>query len=149
MKIQSHLTEKGNTNIINIRTKLEDETDQGPLQCDFNYFKFLFNIQQRKRNYEEEPDYISLITLKDDLTEDELKIWTNAISGVLKTSLRQGDAYTFWNELQILILLPNVQDDGITMIEKRILDNLNEKAQDTEYDIQIKSTPIMGQTSLA
>lgn len=148
-KIQNNLIEKKNTNITNIKMKLEDESDQGPLLCDFNYFKFLFNIQKRKRNIEEEPDYISLITLKEDLTEEELIQWTNNISEVLKTSLRQGDAYTFWNELQILILLQNVQYDGIEIIENRIQQNLNEKLQDTKYYMQIKSTLIMGETSLA
>lgn len=148
IKIQNYLIEKGNTNITNIKIKLEDEREQGPLQCGFNYFKFLFNVQKRKRNIEEEPDYISLISLKDELIEDELNQWTNIISEVLKTSLRQGDAYTFWNELQILILLQNVQDDGIETIENRIKENLNKKTQDIKYDIQIKSTPIMGETVL-
>ena len=148
-KIQSYLIEKGNTNITNIKKKLEEESEQGPLQCEFSYFKFLFNIQKRKRNTEEEPDYISLIPLKDDLTEDELKVWTDTISQVLKTFLRQGDAYTFWNELQILILLQNIQEDMITIIENRILENLNKKSQDKKYDIQIKSAPIKGETSLA
>ena len=146
-KIQNYLTEKSNTSIKNIKTKLEDESEQGALQCDFNYFKFLFNNQKRKRSIEEESDYISIITLKENLKEDELKYWTNIISKVLKTSLRQGDIFTFWNELQILILLQNVQDNGITIIENRIIDNLNKEIKATKYNIQIKSTSIIPKLS--
>ena len=46
-KIQNQSIEKSNTNISSIRSKLEEENDQGPLQCDFQYFKFLFNIKSK------------------------------------------------------------------------------------------------------
>lgn len=147
-KIQNQLTEKSEIDITNIKLKLQDESDQGPLLCDFDYFKFLFNIQKRKRTIEEEPDFITLITLKEDLKQEELKNWANTMSGVLKKSLRQGDAFTIWNELQILILLQNVQGDGLTKIENRIKDNLNTTSKEIIYDIQIKSSSIMSETSL-
>lgn len=145
-KIQNQLHEKNNTNIRSIRLKLEEEKDKGPLLCEFNYFKFIFNLQKRKRNKVEEPDYISLITLKDDLKEIELKQWTEDISEVLKNSLRQGDVYTFWNESQILILTDNVLDDGIILIENRIKERLNKLSKD--YNITIKSTSIVAETVL-
>ena len=139
-KIKNHLIEKKNINIISIKEKLEESTDIGPLLCDFNYFKFLFNIQKRKRNLVEEPDFIILITLKEELNEDELKCWSDTITEVLKKSLRQGDAYTFWNDNQILILLQNVLVDGISIIENRIKSKLEKNMSDEKYEINIKST---------
>lgn len=149
-KIQNHLIEKSETNIINIKQNLQDESGQGPLLCDFDYFKFLFNIQKRKRAIGEEPTYITLITLSEDsiIKRGELKCWGKTMTEILKSSLRQGDVYTFWNELQILILLQNVQGDGITTIENRIKDNLNSIAEDIIYDISIKSSSVMLETSL-
>ena len=147
-KIQNQSIEKSNTNISSIRSKLEEENDQGPFQCDFQYFKFLFNIKSRKRNVDKGQDYITIITLKEDLKEYDLKYWSNTISNVLKGTLRQGDVYTFWNELQILVLLQNVEDNGITGIEDRIKDNLNAKPLDRKYDISIKSTSLVTQESL-
>ena len=38
-KIQNHLIEKSKTNISNIRLKLEEEVDKGPLYCEFDHFK--------------------------------------------------------------------------------------------------------------
>ena len=147
-KIQNHLIEKGKTDIRNIRLKLEEEVDKGPLYCEFDHFKLLFNMAKRKRNIEEEPVYISLITLDEDLTDKELNQWKKTMTELLKDSLRRGDAFTFWNELQILILLENVQGDGINIIENRIESKLETLTKDKPYHIKIKSTTVMPQTSL-
>ena len=145
-KIQNRLHEKNNTNIRSIRLKLDEEKDKGPLLCEFNYFRFIFNLQKRKRNKVEEPDYISLVTLNDESNQLKLEKWTEDISEVLKNSLRQGDVFTFWNESQILILTQNVQNDGISLIENRIKNNLNKLGKD--YNITIKSTSIVSETVL-
>ena len=47
------------------------------------------------------------------LIDDELRQWENTMTEILRSSLRTGDVFTFWNELQVLILLQNVQEDGI------------------------------------
>lgn len=147
-KIQNKLIEKGKTNLSNIKIKLEEETDKGPLFCDFDHFKLLFNMQKRKRNIEEEPAFITLITLNEDLVEGELKQWNKTMTHILKSSLRTGDAFSFWNEMQILILLQNVQGDGLQIIEQRIMDKLKSNSEDREYEIKIKSSSIVPQTSL-
>ena len=149
-KIQKYLSEKSKTNITNIKIKLQEDADIGPLQCDFDYFKFLFNIQKRKRNIKEEPDFITLITLKENSTmqQEQLKYWAKTMSQVLRKSLRQGDVFSFWNESQILILLLNVQGDGLMTIENRIKDNLNTSSIDIIYDIKIKFSSIMSEIEI-
>ena len=147
-KIQNKLIEKGKTNLSSIKLKLEEDLDQGPLFCDFDHFKILFNMQKRKRNIEEEPGCITLITLNEDLIEDELKQWEKTMTGILKKSLRTGDAFTFWNEMQILILLQNVQGDGLQIIENRITDKVRTLLMDMNYDINIKSSSIVSETAL-
>lgn len=123
--------------------KLDEELDQGPLFCDFDYFKLLFNMQKRKRNIEEEPGFITLVTLNEDLNEAELKQWENTLTQILRSSLRTGDVFTFWNKLQILILLENVQGNGLQIIEDRIKNKLITHSNDKNYDIKIKSSSIV------
>ncbi len=147
-KIQNHLIEKSKIDISDIKLKLEEKSDRGPLSCDFNYFKLLYNMQKKNRNIEEEPAYITLITLNEDLIEDELKEWTNIISKVLKNSLRGGDVFTFWNELQVLVLLQNVKDNGSDVIENRIKNNLQIFLEDESYNVNIESCPVMPQAVL-
>ena len=142
-KIQNKLIEKSNTNLSNIKLKLDEELDQGPLFCDFDYFKLLFNMQKRKRNIEEEPGFITLVTLNEDLNEAELKQWENTLTQILRSSLRTGDVFTFWNKLQILILLENVQGNGLQIIEDRIKNKLITHSNDKNYDIKIKSSSIV------
>ena len=146
-KIQNQLIEKSKTSISNIKLKLEDEEDSGPLFCDFDHFRLLFNMQKRKRDIELEPSFITLITLDENLIEDKLKQWEKIMTDVLKTSLRTGDAFTFWNELQILILLENVQGDGLEIIENRIKNKLKTVSKE-EYKIKIKSSSIVPLASL-
>lgn len=145
-KIQGYLVEKDNVDIINIKLKLEEEKRKGPLKCNFENFKFLLNTKRRKRIVDKEKDYITIITLKESLKKYDLEYWSDNISEVLEKTLRQGDVYTFWNELQVLILLQNVKEDEIRTIENRIRDNFNTKHKDTTYDIQIKSTSIVSET---
>lgn len=141
-KIQTDLVKKDNIDIINIKSKIEAEQGEGPLKCNFENFKFLLNTKRRKRNLSEKQDYITIITLKEGLKKYDLEYWSNNLSHVLKKTLRQGDVYTFWNELQVLILLGSIDEDEIINIENRIRDNLNLKYKNTIYEMEIKSTPI-------
>lgn len=141
-KIQTDVVKKDNIEIIDIESKIEEEKGEGPLKCNFENFKFFLNTKRRKRNIGEKQDYITIITLKEGLKKYDLEYWSDNLSHVLKKTLRQGDVYTFWNELQVLILLENIHEDEIINIENRIRDNLNLKYKNTIYDIQIKSAPI-------
>src|SRR5699024_9463328 len=64
-KIQNYYLEKTDIDINNIRNKLEDKPEDGALQCDFDYFKFLYNMQKRKSKRHNEFDYISIITFNE------------------------------------------------------------------------------------
>jgi len=126
-KIQNYFVEKSDLDINNIRNKLEDNPENGALQCDFEYFKFLYNMQKRKSKRHNEFDYISIITFNENNKNNEikdLKNWTKKVSDIIKGSLRNGDAFTFWNDTQVLLMLHEVKDDGLEKIENRIKKNL-------------------------
>lgn len=148
-KIQNLLSERDKADIRNIKMKLqEDDLNKDASLCDFDYFKFLFNIEKRKRSIGEENNFLTLITLTEDLSKEELKTWRKTIIKVLKTSLRWGDIFTFWNDFQILLLLQNVQVDRIGNIERRIQDNLEFVSRDITYNITISSSLIASELAI-
>lgn len=124
-KILSYFNEKGEVTINELDKKLYEDNNEGPINCDSESFKTLFNMKKRKRKNEEEHDFIGLVTLNcPNCVNDDYKKWADIISNTLNISLRKGDAYTFWNESQVLILLADVRENAIGKIESRIKNNL-------------------------
>lgn len=151
-KIQSYYDEKNETDIKNIKVKLEESVIDGALLCDSDYFKFLFNVQRRKGLRDENPGFISLITLKfDDMNGyggEELNKITKIMTGVLKKSLRKGDVFSFWNDTQILIMLNGAKENSLKEIETRIWRNFNSIVKTNICDISIKFLPLTSEKSV-
>lgn len=123
-KILNYSLEKGEVEIQQLSAKLDDKGKSGPLLCESEYFKLLYNSHKRRRIDGDETDYIALINFKpfdenDTSRDSAIKLMTK----VLDTTLRRGDVYTFWNDSQILLLVPEVKNEGIKEIEKRIKKN--------------------------
>ncbi len=150
-RIQNYSTEKTDLDIKELDKKLEEKEKSGPLLCDAEYFRFLYNSHKRLRKENGQIDYITLLTLKsanenNDMSE-KYSDWSKLMTFVLDTSLRRGDIYTFWNDTQLLVLLPDVKEGAITTIEKRVMKKYNELDM-SNFGIMIKSKPIEKNTSL-
>jgi DNA-binding SARP family transcriptional activator len=151
-KIQNHFIEKGELDIIRLEDNLEEGPDSGAIMCEYEYFKFLYNIQKRKSLRTNESDYIALITLgKSKIPrhdQAEIEKWSRNMTQVLSKSLRKGDVFTFWNETQLLILLHNINDGGLTTVESRIKKNLYLYCKGNYMDMQVKFQPIQLENDL-
>lgn len=148
-RIQNYSSEKTEIDIKELDIKLEEKEKSGPLLCDAEYFRFLYNSHKRLRKEGQQPDFITLITLKES-NEDEkqdLVVWNKLMTFVLDTTLRKGDIYTFWNDTQVLILLPDVKEGGIQAIEKRVKKKY-EELEKGNLKISTKSKPIEKGTTL-
>ena len=150
-RIQNYSTEKTDIDIRELDKKLEEKEKNGPLLCDAEYFRFLYNSHKRLRKENGQIDYITLITLKSqeegsDLSE-KYSDWSKLMTFVLDTSLRRGDIYTFWNDTQLLVLLPDVKEGSIQTVEKRVKNKYAELDR-SNLIIIIKSKPIEKNTSL-
>ncbi|MGM0397322.1 MAG: AfsR/SARP family transcriptional regulator [Bacillota bacterium] len=145
-KIQSYSTEKGELTEKDISTKLDESGMTGPLKCEAEYFKLLYNSHKRRRKSDQEDDYISLITLKDSEEGNHDK-WQYIIIRTLQDTLRKGDIFTLWNDFQILILLPEVKNGGIKSIEKRIRESIR-NGNGNSFDMSFKFIPIENKTGL-
>lgn len=141
-KIQSNFLDKSISNIFSIKEKMEEESIQGALLCDIDYFKFTFNLQNRNKDREGLPQYLGLISIKlkanDNISKEEIKIWHKAITELLENELRKGDTFTFWNDTQVLLMLFNVKDNGINSIENRISTKIEQLNMKSKYDIQLE-----------
>ncbi|MGB4438571.1 MAG: BTAD domain-containing putative transcriptional regulator [Sedimentibacter sp.] len=138
-KIRNNASRNGNIDIKSIKKNLENESEEGAMYCDFEYFRFVFNMQKRKSARNNQNDYLCIINFnrKSDNYYDisELTKCKNAWVSLLKNLLRKGDVFTFWNDNQILIIFYDLKSDGIQRIEDRI------KNKSVEY-IQISSSEI-------
>lgn len=145
-KIQNHFIEKGELDIVRLEDQLEEGPDSGAIICDYEYFKFLYNIQKRKSLRTNESDYVALITLaKSKISRhDQLEVekWSKNMTQVLSKSLRKGDVFSFWNETQLLIMLHNISGEGIRTVESRIKKNLYLYGKESYMDMQIRFQPI-------
>jgi len=151
-KIQRYYDEQGETDISNIRKKLEEDTEEGALFCDLDYFKFLYNVEKRRSTRDDNLGYMSLITLnldnKDANKPDELSKVSRTMLEVLKKSLRKGDVFTSWNDTQIIVMLTNAKKDGLGKIEKRIRNHYQRITNTYSNDIIIKFLPLSSDESI-
>ena len=139
-RIKNHFEAKGEINISSIKSKLEDVKHPEPLFCDSDTFEILYNLQKNKRQSENKSDYMGIITLDcPGCSQGDIKNWSESTVTTLKKILRKGDIFTIWNDTQILLILIDVIEGGITLAESRIKKNLPPYFKD---DIVIKFTQI-------
>ena len=139
-KIEGYSTEKGDLTVDDINGKLAESKLNGPLKCESEHFKFLYNSFKRRRRSDNENDHICLITKAGSEDEDYGK-WQTAMTNVLEKTLRKGDIFTLWNDAQILLLLPEVKNGGVQMIEERIKGNMKAEGCETR-GTSFKFTPV-------
>ncbi len=139
-KIRNHFEAKGEISVSGIKSKLEDVKHPEPLFCDSDTFEILYNLQKNKRQSENKSDYMGIITLDcPGCSQGDIKNWSETTVTTLKKILRKGDIFTIWNDTQILLILIDVIEGGITLAESRIKKNLPPYFKD---DIVIKFTQI-------
>jgi len=151
-KIQSYYDEKSEAGIESIRTKLAEEFLDGALLCDSDYFRFLFNIEQRNSFRDGKMNFISLITISyentNELSKEEINKYTKALSKVLEKSLRKGDVYSFWNDTQILVLLHGAKEDCLEKIETRIRKGFRSVSKTDNYNLGIEFLPLTSKQNI-
>ena len=152
IKIQNNSHRNSDIDISSIKMQLQEDAISGAMHCNFEYFKFLFNLQKRKSTRNNEYDYLCIINFNHRGYKNYDTKETNKISRewavLLETTLRKGDVFTFWNDSQILIMLHDVKGDGISVIENRIIKNMKNYARVNENDINMIFQPLVSENTL-
>ncbi len=151
-KIQNNTSRKNDLDISAIKKNLEDEPTAGAMYCSLEYFKFLFNIQKRKSQRNNENDYLCIMTIyrRENSYFEPVEI-KNSISDVfltLEKSLRKGDVFTSWNENQILVMLHDVRNNGTEIIQERLTNNLKEYTRISRNEIRMIFQPLFSENTV-
>ncbi len=141
-KIQNHVSEDNPADFISISSELDDENLLGAMQCSIDSFKFLLNLQRRKTFRNDENDYLCIMNVNDISSKK-----SKELAEILKYSLRKGDVFTYWNQNQVLMILHNVKDGGITVIRDRIYSKIRNSSTIDERDISFSYKPLMQEES--
>lgn len=145
-KILSYYDEKSVTDLESISTKLKDENFEGALLCDYDYFRFLYNIEKRKGLRTGNSGYLCLITINNSHfinNEKEQNEMARNTSSFLGKILRKGDIYSFWNDCQILLMLHELKQKDVDKFEKRIKEGLRNNIKTDIHRVNIDFEPLI------
>ena len=151
-KAQNSSSRKSDLDISAIKKNLEEEPPIGAMYCSIDYFKFLFNIQKRKSQRNNQNDYLCIVTINRNGESYQESIDLNkGLSDVffaLEKTLRKGDVFTSWNENQILIMLHDVNESGTDIIEGRLLYNLRKYTKISKNEIRMVFQPLLSEDTV-
>jgi DNA-binding SARP family transcriptional activator len=149
-KIHNNSHRNTDIDLNSIKMQLEDAAENGAMHCNFEYFKFLFNLQKRKSIRNNEYDYLCIINFnkRNMYNHDSLAGISREWAMLLQTTLRKGDVFTFWNDSQILIMLHDVRGDGVMVIENRIAENMKNYLKINENEINMIFQPLVSENTL-
>jgi DNA-binding SARP family transcriptional activator len=149
-KIHNNSHRNTDIDLNSIKMQLEDAAENGAMHCNFEYFKFLFNLQKRKSIRNNEYDYLCIINFnkRNMYNHDSLAGISREWAMLLQTTLRKGDVFTFWNDSQILIMLHDVRGDGVSVIENRISNNMKKYLKINENEINMIFQPLVSENTL-
>ncbi len=122
-----------------------EDKKTGALFCDPEYFKIIYNLEERKSLREESNTYVGLLTLASNKPAASAEIYESAferLKPLLSGSLRKGDVFTQWNRRQLIILLMNAKKDSLDQICRRIKKRFNEAPKNNGIEMYFSFEPI-------
>lgn len=149
-KIHNNSHKNTDIDLSSIKLQLEETSENGAMHCNFEYFKFLFNLQKRKSIRNNEYDYLCIINYNKSgmYGHEAMASISREWAMLLKTTLRKGDVFTFWNDSQILIMLHDVRGDGVSVIENRIANNMKNYLKINGNEINMIFQPLVSENTL-
>ena len=132
--------------IFSLRQEFRSEDRKtGAMFCDPEYFKIIYNLEERKCLREKNDTVVGLLTLASNLPASSPVMYEAAferLKPLLSRSLRKGDVFTQWNRRQLIILLMNAQSSNLDLICNRIKKRFGEDRKNSSIDIYFSFEPI-------
>lgn len=135
-----------NPNIDDVSSMLAEEPERkGAFFCDYEFFRYLYQLEMRQSSRENKNTYLVLLTVQvsqEENTADFIETSAKAmrfLSTTIGTSLRKGDTYAKLNSLQYLLLLHNANEETNIKILQRLMKNFKRAAAKTNATIDCKS----------
>jgi hypothetical protein len=122
-----------------------DDDMEGALFCDIEYFRTIYNLEERRSIRARSKECLGLVTINKEnqrVSQNKLNDATETLKAVLRVSLRRGDVFTQWNQHQMIVLLTDVQRDALDLINRRIRKRFNDKMGEEGFMVNISFKPI-------
>ena len=122
-----------------------DDDMEGALFCDLEYFRTIYNLEERRSLRAQNKEFLGLVTVTTEspgVLQNKLGEATETLKAVLKESLRRGDVFTQWNRHQMIILLTDAQRDALELISRRIRKRFKDKMGQEGFSVDISFKPI-------
>lgn len=139
---------KDNINLSMIDKELEaDFEGQGALICEPYYFKFIYNLEKRKRIKNAEKNiFLGVLSIDNRgytaLSQEDIKDAMDKLIDVVYNNLRKGDILSKWNDTQLVSLLYGVNESGLNIVINRLKQKFGEKINNNNVVLNIKYKPL-------
>ncbi len=116
-----HSTSESDENIL--ESLDTDFNDENAFFCDPEVFKSIYELEKRRSQRSGNDFCVVLMTVDplkgSSLTQTALRL--NHLKEHLMASLRKGDTFTLWSDHHLLLLLPGIDSERMTLVLNRIL----------------------------
>lgn len=148
---QLQLDEENIENTINfncIESELEgNHGNSGALICEPYYFKFLYNLEIRKKSRDtEDSRFLGIITIEDRgpiiLTEKDQRGSMETLINIVYNNLRKDDVLSKWNDKQLVSLHYDLIENDLNIIINRLKQKFKEQITDKNIRLNIRFKPM-------
>lgn len=127
--------------------ELEENSNDGALICEPYYFKFLYNLETRKKSRDPENNrYIGIATIENkgyiSVSEEDIKESMKILEDIVYNNLRRGDVLSKWNDSQLVSLLYDVEESNLNIIVNRLQKKFQEKNNKHNIGLKIRFRPL-------
>lgn len=134
---------------LNIIDKELENTrySKGALICDFQYFRFLYNLEIRNKDRNSNRDiFLGIISLDSigytPLSKEDIKKGMNELMIILYNKLRKTDVISKWNDSQLLLLLYDLRDVDLNTVSNRLQERFKQNMDNKDMVLNIKLKPL-------
>jgi hypothetical protein len=112
--------------IDQVIAQLQEDSAEGALQCEYDYFKILCHAESRAIERSGRVTHIALISLGSEdpnkpLSRRSLNTAMDNLSQLIRSNLRRGDSFTRCSLSQHIVLLPQANYEDSCMVAQRII----------------------------
>ncbi len=106
----------------------EQEDPNGAMSCEYDYFRFLYQVNERAIERSGQEIHVALLSLHgDSLSRKSLDLAMNNLGMLLLSNLRRGDVISKCSISQWIIMLPSANYENSCMVCKRVIKAFSRK----------------------
>ncbi len=119
----------------------EQEDPNGAMLCEYDYFRFLYQVQERAIERNGQEIHIALLSLhgKDDVSRKSLDLAMDNFGALLLSNLRRGDVISRCSVSQWIIMLPSANYENSCMVCNRVIKAFNRKYPHSPVEIKFSA----------